>query len=238
MAIIFIIFGSIVAVALIVILSLYFLGVIAGDDSEKDEDFTASDYSYESDDWDDDDDDESAEDVHDGMDAQETTAPDPTNIIPVKKATCSKHAKNGKYGRKFGSEMAVDGDPETCWMASGGTAGSGNWIKLDFGKETTVTGIEIINGNTWDGFYKGSYIDGYDELFEKNGRLRDFEIEFSDGTTYTGTASDVNEYEFSSNIFYLDEPVKTTYVKLYVKSGYKGYKYPSNICIGEIQAFC
>ena len=242
LAIIFIIVGSIVAVALIVILALYFLGVLTGDSLGKDGgNYTSSDYLNESDQNDDDDrylSESSRGKVDDEMEAQETIDPDPTNIIPVKKATCSKHAANGKYGRKFGADMAVDGDPETCWMASGGTAGSGNWIKLDFGKETTITGIEIINGNTWDGFYKGSYIEGYNQLFEKNGRLRNFELEFSDGSKFTGTASDSNESDFNDNIFYFDSPVRTSYVKLYVKSGYKGYKYKSNICIGEIQAFC
>lgn len=164
--------------------------------------------------------------------------PDPQNIIMVQKATCSKHAGNGKYGRKYGASMAVDGNPETCWMANGKSGGAGNWIKLDFGKETTITGIEIINGNTWDGYYNGSFIDGYYELFEKNGRLCDFELEFSDGTRVTGTANDSNEFSFNDNIFYFEEPVITSYVKLYVKSGYEGYKYPNNVCIGEIQAFC
>ncbi len=198
--------------------------------------------SQNSDDLDDlfkdpDDDQESVSDPDDDAD-EEGITPDPDNTIKVKKATCSKHAGNGKYGRKYGANMAVDGKAETCWMANGKAGGAGNWIKLDFGKKVTVTGIKIINGNTWDGYYKGSFIKGYDELFEKNGRLCDFELEFSDGTKYTGTAQDSNESFFMDNIFYLDEPVVTSYVKLKVKSGYEGYKYANNVCIGEIQAFC
>ena len=123
-------------------------------------------------------------------------------------------------------------------MAYGTPAGKGNWIKIDFGKKTTVTGIKIINGNTWDGFYNGSFIDGYEELYEKNGRLCEYELEFSDGTKISGKAADENESDFSANIIYFDQPIETTYIKLYVKSGYKGYKYKNNVCIGEIQAFC
>ena len=170
--------------------------------------------------------------------ADNDVEPDPSNIIPVKKVSCSSHAGNGKYGRKYGADMAIDGKPQTCWMAYGTPAGKGNWIKLDFGKKTTITGIKLINGNTWNGVYKGSFIDGYDKLYEKNGRLHAFTAEISDGWTFTGIAYDVNETEYETNIFYFDTPVETSYIKLYVVSGYKGYKYKNNVCIGEIQAFC
>ena len=166
------------------------------------------------------------------------TEPDPSNVIPVKKATCSSHAGNGKYDRKYGANMAVDGKAHTCWMAYGVPAGKGNWIKLDFGKKTTVTGVKLINGNTWNGKYNGKFIDGYNNLYEKNGRLRRFTAEFSDGSTFTGEAYDVKDTSFDSNIFYFDAPVETSYVIIHVDSGYKGNKYKNNVCIGEIQAFC
>lgn len=170
----------------------------------------------------------------------ETTSfePNPYNVIPVKSTSCSRHEGSGKYSRKYTSDMAVDGKPETCWMANGSTAGKGNWIRLDFEQKTTITGIKIINGNTWDGVYNGQFISGYDHLYEKNGRLHEFSAELSDGTVFSGSAEDVKETAFGANIFYFNSPVETTCVKIYVVSGYSGYKYKTNICIGEIQAFC
>ena len=235
-AVIMIVVGIVVFFVIAVLTALFFLGAFSGNRSTKD---VESDTSYEAvvstaeenDEY-------SSEEVIETSSEEEEIESDPENIIPVKKATCSKHAGDGKYNRKYGAGMAVDGNPETCWMAYGKPAGKGNWIKLDFGKKTTVTGIKIINGNTWDGVYKGSFIKGYEELYEKNGRLCKYELEFSDGTKISGKAADVNESDFSANIIYFDHPIETSYVKLYVKSGYKGYKYENNVCIGEIQAFC
>ena len=180
--------------------------------------------------------DDSSESSEDSEDA--STDYDTSNIIPVKKTSCSGSAGKGKYGRKYGSDMAVDGKPETCWMAYGTPAGKGSWIRLDFAKTTTIKGIEFINGNTWNGVYKGKFIEGYEELYEKNGRLHDFTLEFSDGTQLSGSADDIKETEYEENIFVFNSPIKTRYVIIYVESGYKGYKYENNVCIGEISVFC
>jgi Serine/threonine protein kinase len=235
-AVVLIVAGIVVFLVVAVLAVLFFLGRFSGDTSSKsvESDTSAETVVIAAEETDD----ISSDEVVETSSEEEEIEPDPDNTIPVKKATCSKHSGDGKYNRKYGANMAVDGNPETCWMAYGKPAGKGNWIKLDFGEKTTVTGIKIINGNTWDGVYKGSFIKGYDELYEKNGRLCKYEIEFSDGTKISGKAADVNESDFSANIIYFDHPIETSYVKLYVKSGYKGYKYANNVCIGEIQAFC
>ena len=181
---------------------------------------------------------EAAEAAGEAVSSEMPAAPNPENIVPVASVSCSGNAGKGKYNRSYSPNQAVDGNPATCWMAYGTPAGAGSWIKLTFHGETAVNGVEIINGNTWDGVYNGSFISGYEELYEKNGRLRDYVIELSDGSRISGTAYDVSETRFKSNIITFEHTVQTSYVKLYVKSGYKGYKYPNNVCIGEIQAFC
>lgn len=163
---------------------------------------------------------------------------DPNNTITVANIYCSSYQPDGSYGRKYTPQMAIDGNPDTCWMAETDgkeTAGAGNWIKLDFGTKQTVHGIKLLNGNVWDGYRDGEQV--YDDLFSKNGRIKDFELSFSDGSTLYYTAYDIRETSYNSNIFYFDHSVETEYVILKVRSGYCGYKYSTVVCLSEIVTF-
>ena len=171
-------------------------------------------------------------------DTESESRVDPNNIIPIVSISCSSHQNSNSYGRKFTPEMAIDGDPDSCWMAKsprGYSAGAGNWLRLDLGGRRTVHGIKLLNGNIWNGYKDGKQV--YTDLYYKNGRVKDFELEFSDGSHMYFVANDIRETYYDSNIFYFDYPVDTDYIYFNVKSGYAGYKYGSVVCLGEIAVF-
>lgn len=159
----------------------------------------------------------------------------PGRIVDV---SCSRHSGNGANGRVFTPEMAIDGNPDTCWMAAGGEGGSGNWIQFDFGGEKTLYGIQFLNGNLWDDRVNES--DPPSDLYHINGRIKDFTLTFSDGSTKKFTAADVKELELSEygeNLFMFDSPVQTSFVRITVDSGYPGYKWDTVVCLAEFAAY-
>jgi len=100
--------------------------------------------------------------------------------------------------------------------------GVGQWIKMTFGSPQTVTGFEIYNGFR--------LIDELGDLYAMNNRIREAELEFSDGTKMP--------------IQFEDRPVQTTialpeskanvsWVKLTVKSVYKGTKW-NDLAVSEM----
>ena len=167
----------------------------------------------------------------------ETTraAADPNRRIPIAYTSCSTDQGAGKYGRNYHADNVADGDFNTCWMAAGDYAGSGTWVQISFDSEQTVSGIELLNGNGWNGYYQGEKVEN--GLYDLNGRIRDFTLEFSDGSTRRYTAQDVREESFGKNIFVFSEPVKTQYIRLHVDSGYPGSKWTSVVCLSEFAAF-
>ncbi len=163
------------------------------------------------------------------------TPPSVEDAIPFTRITSSANQPAGSYGRTYTPDNAADGDPSSCWMAAGGQGGAGNWIRFEFGGLQTVTGIALLNGNCWDGFYNGAQV-GKD-LYQINGRIRTFTLTFSNGETAVFTANDVYSQSFYDNLFYLPHPVETSYVELRVDTGYVGSKWNTVVCLAEFRAF-
>lgn len=160
---------------------------------------------------------------------------DPDNILKPASIRASADQGSGGYGRSYGAQMAADGDFNTCWMVAGKQDGIGNWIELQFDAPTAVSGIQLLNGNGWDGYYQGQKVQR--DLFSLNGRVRDFTLTFSDGSARTFTARDVREETFGANRFFFDEPITTTSIRLTIDSGYSGSKWTTVCCLSEIAAF-
>ena len=156
-------------------------------------------------------------------------------ILPFATVSCSSDQGSGENERKYTPDMAVDDNYNTCWMAAGGEGGSGNWIQFYFDTEKTVSGIEFLNGNCWDGMYKGTKVAS--NLYQINGRIKQFTLTFSDGSTKKYTAKDVYETDFGANIFFFDQPVKTSSIRLSVDTGYPGDKWTTVVCLSEFAAF-
>ncbi len=138
-------------------------------------------------------------------------------------------ASNVNAARSFGANKAIDGYYDSCWCVNTNVeGGAGGAIRFKLAQRSTVSGVMLVNGNLYM---------PYDELYAKNGQIKTFTLSFSDGTSQTFTASYNSSASDAFQTFYLDKPVVTDYITLTVKSGYTGYKFTTNVCLGEFEAF-
>ncbi len=131
--------------------------------------------------------------------------------------------------RTFDGYCTIDGNPDTCWLVNNDVlGGSGSWIQYDFGYEQVVHGLKMINGNVRK-----------EDYYYKNGHIKEFHLEFSDGTSISCISDEIYSRSTEDNIFFLDQPIATSYVKLVVDSSYIGSKdeYRSNTAMAEIEFF-
>ncbi len=138
-------------------------------------------------------------------------------------------ASNVSDERTFEADSAIDGNPESCWCVNTDQdGGAGAQIMIGLEQECIVSGVKLINGNV--------YLPEED-LFKRNGQVKNFTLTFSDGSQKSFTAayndSAATEYEY----FHFDEPVLTEYISLTVDDGYAGEKFPQNVCITEIAVY-
>jgi hypothetical protein len=73
----------------------------------------------------------------------------------------------------------IDGNPATAWVEARSDDGIGEWIVIDFTQPRDVTGIELQNG-----YAKNA------DIYGKNGRVRDVEINLSSGQSLRHTLND------------------------------------------------
>lgn len=130
--------------------------------------------------------------------------------------------------RTFGADQTIDGYANTCWCVntseSGGVGGSFTVHLKEYSK---VSGISIINGNT----YMPS-----ESLYKLNGQVCNFKLTFSNGTTMRYKAS----YNYASSqyeTFRFSSPIITDRITFTVESSYPGNTYTTNVCLGEIKVF-
>lgn len=137
-------------------------------------------------------------------------------------------SSNINSSRSFGADQAIDGYANTCWCVNTSqAAGAGGTFTVHLKERSTVSGIAIINGNTFL---------PEESLYRLNGQVRNFTLTFSDGSSLSYTASYNNassEYE----IFNFPNAVTTDTVTFRVDSGYQGDTYTTNVCLGEITVF-
>lgn len=165
-------------------------------------------------------------------------AVDENREIPIARISASSDQGKGSEERRYTPDQAIDGDYNTCWMAAAknnGKGGVGNWIQANLDKTTTLNGIKLLNGNGWNGMYQGKQV--ATNLYNINGRIRDFTLTFSDGTVFTFTAADVREESFGRNVFRFPHAVDATWVRLTVDSAYIGSKWDTVVCLSELALF-
>ncbi len=138
-------------------------------------------------------------------------------------------ASNVNAERTFDADSAADGDFDTCWCVNTESLGGGGAeIRFELEQKCIINGVMLVNGNVFL---------PEEDLFRRNGQVKNFTLTFSDGTTKAFTASyddtGAGEYQY----FYLDAPVSTEYVLLTVDNGYEGEKFPYNVCIAEFNVF-
>lgn len=75
-------------------------------------------------------------------------------------------------GITYEPDNLFDDSLETAWQEGAEGSGVGEWVRFDFGREITLSAIEIANGYQKDG-----------PRFSGNPRVETLRIEYSDGTT-------------------------------------------------------
>ena len=149
-----------------------------------------------------------------------------SNVITVASVTVS-DCLDPAGERTYYGENTIDGNMDTSWIVNTGNEGAaGAWIQYNFESVCAVYGMRMVNGNV----YKEDY-------YFRNGHVKEFRLDFSDGTAMTFTAQEIESRSLDSNVFYFESPINTEYVKLTVISSYLGSKeeYLYNTAITEVE---
>lgn len=116
-------------------------------------------------------------------------------------------------------DLIMDGDTTTAWVEGVDGKGDGESITFTFGDLYAVSDIKI-----WNGYQKS------EDLYYKNARPAELELEFSDGSTERISLQDMAS---GFQEFALERHV-TSYVKVKIVSTYDGSKYEDTV-ISEIE---
>lgn len=116
-------------------------------------------------------------------------------------------------------DLIMDGDTTTAWVEGVDGNGEGESITFTLGDLYAVSDIKI-----WNGYQKS------EDLYYKNARPAELELEFSDGSTerisLQDTSSGFQEFALERHV--------TSYVKVKIISTYEGSKYEDTV-ISEIE---
>lgn len=116
-------------------------------------------------------------------------------------------------------DLIMDGDTTTAWVEGIPGNGEGESITFTFGDLYAVSDIKI-----WNGYQKS------EDLYYKNARPAELELEFSDGSTERISLQDIasgfQEFALARHV--------TSYVKVKIISTYAGSKYEDTV-ISEIE---
>ncbi len=119
---------------------------------------------------------------------------------------------------------AVDWNRETAWQdGNQGISGEGEFIRVDFEKETTIDMILIFPGNAKS-----------EELYWKNERIKKAEISFSNDQSFTYEFDDSFEEEYQT--IRLNKPISTSYMFVEILEVYEGQEFMDS-CISEVHVF-
>lgn len=145
--------------------------------------------------------------------------------VPNERATLTASSKLDDWKHyTFGGENLIDDNLWTSWQPKRKPAGGvGEWIKMQFTTPQTLTGFEFSNG-----FRR---LDELGDLYVMNNRIKDALLEFSDGSSMPITFEDVA----GEKTFTLPEPKPTEWVKVTVKSIYKGTRW-NDLAVSEFHA--
>ena len=136
---------------------------------------------------------------------------------PISANASSELAEQGD--NTYLAENAIDGDESTAWVEGVDGDGEGEWISVTFDNQDSITAIRISNG------YQKS-----DDVFQKNGRVKDAKIQFEDGSIEEFTLFD---HGYGDQIVFLSSPKDGNSIVLTIESVYPGTDY-SDTCISEI----
>lgn len=155
-------------------------------------------------------------------------SPSLTPTVPVYPAVSNGSVKAvsatsslSEYNMTHSPEFAKDESLSTAWVEGVSGNGEGEFLMFTFDNMYQVSGFDICAG------YQKN-----EDIYSKNARPKEIELEFSNGTKHKITLGDVNEIQ----TFQLPEPVNSTSVSVKILSVYSGWKY-TDTAISEISFY-
>jgi hypothetical protein len=109
----------------------------------------------------------------------------------------------------YGKANLIDNDPATCWAEGVAGYGVGEYVEFTFASPVTIQEIRIIPG--YD-----KIADGWDR-WTSNGRVRSFDLSFSDGASESYTVADSRDMQAIA----LSAPHTVTSVRLTITGVYE-----------------
>jgi len=144
---------------------------------------------------------------------------DAANLKITDATASSSEAEN--EGVSYEPKHLKDSKRSTVWVEGQSGSGLGSWIQLDLDGTQSVAGIRLWNG-VW---YTRDF-------WERHNRVKEIEVEFSDGSRQKFTLKD----EMLPEEIRFDSPVSTSFVKIKIKGIYGGSTF-NDTGISEVQVF-
>jgi len=132
---------------------------------------------------------------------------------------CVSSALASAHGSSYGAQNLLDGNDNTAWVEGSGGQGAGDFVVIEFDAPRSVRGVVIQNG-----YAKNA------DIFGKNSRVKDVELNFSTGASLQATLTD----QTGEQRVNLNRPVKAKWVQLIIRSVYPGWKY-SDTALNELR---
>lgn len=144
----------------------------------------------------------------------------PAEAKPVKAGSLTASSSYpDEEGVSYDVKHIGDRKQSTVWVEGEKGSGLGSWVQLDLNEATTLTGLRIWNGNWFS-----------QDFWTRHNRMKDIEIEFSDGTKIEMTLKD----EMKPEEIRFPKPTSTSSVKIRFKTVYSGSTF-NDTCVSEIQ---
>jgi len=124
-------------------------------------------------------------------------------------------------GVSYAAKNVKDGKQGTAWFEGDDGSGLGSWVQVNLDGEQTVTGFQIWNG------YWLTY-----DMWQRNNRVKDLEVELADGTKQSFTLKD----DMKPEEVHFPSPVKTSSLKFRIKGIYSGNTF-NDTAISEVRVF-
>ena len=110
-------------------------------------------------------------------------------------------------GEAYEGKGVTDGKLDSAWMEGEESSGLGQWVKIDLGGTTTVTGLKV-----WNGYWMTQ------DFWTRHNRAKEVDVEFSDGSKETFVLKD----EYVAEEIRFKTAKETASIKVKLKSVYRG----------------
>ncbi len=141
------------------------------------------------------------------------------DLAVVEVTSSSEHSDDS--GVSYAPKNVKDRKQTSAWFEGEEGSGLGAWIQLDLGQSQTITGLRV-----WNGYWLN------EDMWQRNNRVKDLEVELSDGSKHSFTLQDVKAIEELR----FPKAVSTQTVKLRIKGIHRGNTF-NDTAISEVQIF-